>query len=218
MLTFAHDYEIDASVEDAWRVLSDISTLVPCLPGAELTEVAGPAFTGQVKVKVGPMQIRYHGEGHILECDPARQVMTIAAKGTETAGTGTASVTVSARLEPSTASTCRMTVTSEFEVTGTPARFGGGALNQVAERILSRFATNLVIAVNRSSPAHTAGVMTMVEDPGHVAGDLVGELSVLDLMPQTWRRTAAYAACFAGGLGCAVMLGRCLGARRSILR
>lgn len=204
MLTFTDDYELAAPVEEAWHIISDINALIPCLPGAELDEIDGSDFTGQVKVKVGPIQIRYRGRGRILERDEATRVMTIEANGSESAGTGTASAQVTARLEPISPNTSRMTVAAEFEVTGTPARFGSGAMNQVAERILDRFAASLVTAINRETAAEPNGRPSAAATPPEEDR----ELSALDLVPASWRRRGTYAACFGAGLCLALALGR----------
>ena len=46
---------IDASVDRAWALLTDIAEIAPCLPGAALTGEEDGVYSGSVKIKVGPV-------------------------------------------------------------------------------------------------------------------------------------------------------------------
>ena len=48
-------FRVDLPVDETWRVLLDIERIAPCLPGAQLQEIAGDEYRGVVKVKVGPI-------------------------------------------------------------------------------------------------------------------------------------------------------------------
>ncbi|MEY3977351.1 MAG: hypothetical protein RLZZ284_207, partial [Actinomycetota bacterium] len=50
-----HEFTVPVPAADAWRILTNLEQLAPCLPGAQLTEVEGEIYRGQVKVKVGPI-------------------------------------------------------------------------------------------------------------------------------------------------------------------
>src|SRR5690606_14898515 len=102
----------------------------------------GDAFTGKVRVKVGPITVTYRGEARITEKDLRTRTVRIEASGKEARGSGTASGTVLARLAGSEGST-EVTVETDITVTGRVAQFGRGVMADVSERLVSRFADNL---------------------------------------------------------------------------
>jgi carbon monoxide dehydrogenase subunit G len=50
-----HEFVVNVPVAEAWAILTDLERIAPCLPGAQLTEVEGDTYRGQVKIKVGPI-------------------------------------------------------------------------------------------------------------------------------------------------------------------
>ena len=53
----------------AWEALLDPERVAPCFPGATLQSVDGPAFTGTVKARLGPIAPLYKGKGVFSETD-----------------------------------------------------------------------------------------------------------------------------------------------------
>ena len=50
-------YPVDASVEQAWAVLSDIRAVATCMPGAQITEQVDDTHSkGTVKTKIQDQQ------------------------------------------------------------------------------------------------------------------------------------------------------------------
>ena len=78
---------VDAPIEQAWAAFNDPETVAPCFPGATLTEYEGDAFTGTVKVKLGPISLQYNGKGTFVERDEAAHHAVIEAKGKDRAAT-----------------------------------------------------------------------------------------------------------------------------------
>ena len=69
-------FHVDVPVEEAWKVLLDVERIAPCMPGAQLEEVEGDEYRGNVKVKVGPITAQYKGAARIVEADEsARRVV-----------------------------------------------------------------------------------------------------------------------------------------------
>ena len=93
-------FRVDLPVEETWRVLMDIERIAPCLPGAQLQEIAGEEFRGVVKVKVGPITAQYKGAAQFESRDDAAHVAVIKGSGRDTRGQGNASATITMRLEP----------------------------------------------------------------------------------------------------------------------
>ena len=128
--------------EVAWKVLTDVERIAPCLPGAQLQEIEGDEFRGVVKVKVGPIQAQYKGKAVFVERDDAAMKAVLEASGRDTRGQGNASATITAQLESAGGGT-QVTVTTDLTVTGKVAQFGRGVLADVSAKILSQFVDNL---------------------------------------------------------------------------
>jgi carbon monoxide dehydrogenase subunit G len=123
-------------------VLLDVERVAPCMPGATLDAVDGDDITGRIKVKVGPISMTYAGKASFSERDKAAGVVVLQASGKETRGAGTASATVRSELSAEGDQT-RVTVLTNLNVTGKPAQFGRGVLNEVGSKLIGIFADNL---------------------------------------------------------------------------
>ncbi|WP_203982244.1 SRPBCC family protein [Sphaerisporangium rufum] len=144
-MRFEHEFTVPVPVEQAWPVLLDVERVAPCLPGATLDAVEGDAFTGRMKVKVGPVTVTYKGRAAFTSVDKDAHALTLEASGKEARGTGTAGATVDATLaaDPDDTERTKVAVRTSFNVTGRPAQFGRGMMAEVGERLIDRFAANL---------------------------------------------------------------------------
>jgi len=145
-----HEFTVPTSVDEAWKVLLDVERVAPCMPGATLLTVDGDDFTGTVKVKVGPIQVTYKGQAKFAELDESVHRAVIEASGKEARGSGTAAATVVAQMRPNGDKTT-VSVETELNVTGRPAQFGRGVMEEVAGKLIGQFAGCL--ADELSAPA-----------------------------------------------------------------
>jgi carbon monoxide dehydrogenase subunit G len=152
-----HSFSVPVPEERAWEVLLDVERVAPCMPGATLDSVNGDEVKGRIKVKVGPIQMTYAGTAKFTERDPAAHVIMLEASGKETRGAGTASATVRSTLEGAGNQT-QVTVKTSLNVTGKPAQFGRGVLNEVGGRLIGIFAENLaaMLAADSTSASPAA--------------------------------------------------------------
>ncbi|MER7501078.1 SRPBCC domain-containing protein [Nonomuraea pusilla] len=141
-MRFEHEFTVPVPIEQAWSVLLDVERVAPCLPGAALEASEGEEFAGRMKVKVGPITVTYRGTARFEDVDKDAHALTIQASGKEARGTGTASATVRARLSPGDGTTA-VAVETSFNVTGRPAQFGRGVMQEVGAKLIDRFAENL---------------------------------------------------------------------------
>jgi carbon monoxide dehydrogenase subunit G len=148
-----HTFTVPAPIEQAWSTLLDVEGIAPCFPGAALTGVDGDEFSGTVKVKLGPVSLQYAGKGRFVERDEAAHRVLLEANGSDKRGNGTAGATVTARLEPEGDDATRVVVDTDLKVTGRPAQFGRGMLQDIGGKIIDQFATCL------------ASRMTQAEEP-----------------------------------------------------
>ncbi len=133
-----HRFTVPASVDTTWQLFNDLERVAPCFPGAALTSAEGDEFAGTVKVKLGPVSLQYSGSGRFLERDEVAHVARFEAKGKDKRGNGTASATVRAALSADGPG-CAVEVSTDLAVTGKPAQFGRGLMQDVSDKLLARF-------------------------------------------------------------------------------
>jgi carbon monoxide dehydrogenase subunit G len=164
-----HEFTVPAPIDEAWKVLLDVERVAPCMPGATLLTVDGDAFTGTVKVKVGPIQVTYKGNAKFAERDEVAHRAVIEASGKEARGSGTAAATVTAVLADAGGSTTKVNVETDLNVTGRPAQFGRGVMAEVGAKLIGQFADCL--AEELSSPSTAPAAAPVPSQPAAEAAD-----------------------------------------------
>ena len=150
-----NDFEVNAPVDKAWAVLTDVEKIAPCLPGAQLQEVEGDEYRGIVKVKVGPITAQYKGSATFIEKDDAKHRAVLKADGRDTRGAGNASALITAHLQP-VGDRTKVSVSTDLTVTGKVAQFGRGVMADVSAKLMGQFAENLE-QLMEEVPAQSAG-------------------------------------------------------------
>lgn len=139
-MELTHDFVVPAPIDTAWATFMDLERVGNCFPGASVTEASGETFAGTVKVKLGPIALVYAGSGLFLERDDASHRAVIEAKGKDKRGNGTAGATVTLQLAPAEGGAAtRVDVTTELAITGKPAQFGRGVMQDVSDKLLQQF-------------------------------------------------------------------------------
>jgi carbon monoxide dehydrogenase subunit G len=177
-----HDFTVPVPADEAWRVLLDLPRVAPCMPGATLTGVEGDAFTGTVKVKLGPIGLTYRGKGRFVERDEAAHRVVIEASGKDSRSAGTAKATVTATLTDQGART-GVAVVTDLTVTGKPAQFGRGMISDVSGKLIGQFADCLAseLAAPSASSAPVESAEPAAAEP--VAADpVVADTEPVDLL------------------------------------
>lgn len=134
-----HQFAVPMSVDDAWEAFNDLKRIAPCFPGAAITSVDGDDFSGVAKVKLGPISLQYTGTGTFTERDAGARRAVIEASGKDKRGNGTAAAVITASLHAE-ADTTRVVVDTDLKITGRPAQFGRGMIEDVGGAILGQFA------------------------------------------------------------------------------
>lgn len=133
-----HHFSVPSSLADTWHSFNQLEEIAPCFPGATLTGVDGDTFTGTVKIKLGPIAMLYTGTGRFLSRDEATHTVVIEAQGKDKRGNGTAGATVTAALAASGDGTT-VDVSTDMNVTGKPAQFGRGVIQDISDKLLEQF-------------------------------------------------------------------------------
>ena len=133
-----HEFTVPASADHAWETLLDLERVGGCFPGATVTEFSDDGFSGTVKVKLGPIALMYAGSGTFVERDETARRAVIEAKGKDKRGNGTAGATVTLQLSPAGDQT-KVEVDTDLAITGKPAQFGRGVMQDVSDKLLRQF-------------------------------------------------------------------------------
>ena len=138
-----HEFTVAVPIADAWRILTDLERIAPCLPGAQLTEVEGDTYRGHVGVKVGPVVAQFKGQASFIERNDATYTAALKGEGRDTGGKGNASAIITASLSAESATSTRCNVHTDLTISGKVAQFGRGALADVSDKLLAQFVDNL---------------------------------------------------------------------------
>jgi carbon monoxide dehydrogenase subunit G len=142
-MDLTHTFTVPAPIDEAWAAFNDLELIAPCFPGASLTTYDGEQFEGLVKVKLGPISLQYTGTGRFVERDEAAHRAVLEAKGRDKRGNGTAAASVTAELNSVGEESTEVTVVTDLNITGKPAQFGRGVMQDVSDKLLAQFTTCL---------------------------------------------------------------------------
>jgi carbon monoxide dehydrogenase subunit G len=143
-------FTVDLPVADAWRFLTDLERVAPCLPGAALLSVDGDDYRGEVKIKFGPISAAYTGTARFIERDDASHRAVIRAEGRDTGGQGNAAATITATLTEQGRATL-VEVRTQLDLSGRVAQFGRGVISDISNKLLGQFTRRLEAAVAQSA-------------------------------------------------------------------
>ena len=136
-------FEVPLPAEDTWRLLTDLSRIAPCLPGA----------------------------AQFLERDEVAHRAVIAVRGRAERGSGSARATITASLHPEAAGT-RVDLATEIAVSGRAAQFGRDLPADVSSGMISDFARRLEALIAGDTGA-AAGDTGAAAAPAEARPDVV---------------------------------------------
>ena len=184
-MEISDSFRVDLPVDDAWRVLMDIERIAPCLPGAQLQEIAGEEYRGVVKVKVGPITAQYKGSAHFESRDDTTHTAVLIGSGRDTRGQGNASATITMTLTAAGSGT-EVAILTDLAITGKVAQFGRGVMADVSAKLLTQFVTNLerdvlsqpAIDLTAADAAEPASTAASAAASGDATGDATGDAAL----------------------------------------
>jgi carbon monoxide dehydrogenase subunit G len=163
----SHTFTVPATVDQTWATFMDLPLVGGCFPGATVTEVTDAGFAGTVKVKLGPIALVYSGTGAFVERDDGAHRAVIEAKGKDKRGNGTAGATVTIQLTDAGDGSTRADVQTDLAVTGKPAQFGRGVMQDVSDKLLGQFIACIEGKVGDAQPqvAEQGAAATTAPEP-----------------------------------------------------
>ena len=159
-----NSFTVPLPVDEAWKLLLDIRTIAPCMPGAELLEVIDDrTFKGKVSVRLGPVALSFVGTARFEEIDAVAHRARLKGQGTDSKGRGGATGVVTLALSPVGGGGTDVNVNTNVNLSGAVAQYGRGAgmIQGVATEIIGQFAASLnsmlqhdnAVAVAATNPA-----------------------------------------------------------------
>jgi uncharacterized protein len=133
-------FEVPAAPEQAWDLLMDVPRVIPCMPGAELTEtVDDSTWKAKMTVKLGPMSFAFATDVKREEADVDAQRAKLSARAREMRGRGGGQATIESTLTRVDGGT-RVNIVTDMSLSGAVAQYGRGMVEDVAGQLVDRFA------------------------------------------------------------------------------
>lgn len=135
-----NSFVVQAPPHQAWELLLDVPRVIPCMPGAELTEVVDErTWKATMKVKLGPISLAFATDVTLTEVDATARRVTMSANAREQRGRGGGRATIESTLAPHDDGTS-VGIITEMALTGAVAQYGRGIVQDVSSQLVRQFA------------------------------------------------------------------------------
>ena len=178
-----NSFSVPQPIAKVWAFLSDPNKVAPCLPGAEITEaVDAKTFRGVMKMKLGPFSTQFQGEVVVEHLDPAAHEIRMVGKGKDTAGTGSASMTITGKLTALPDGGTRMDSSSDLVISGKLAQFGARMIEDVSKSMFDKFTAAFTAELSGKGAGSSGGgkrkdnAVSVADVAGVVVKGAVGRL------------------------------------------
>jgi uncharacterized protein len=145
-------FEVHAPLDAAWRLLNDVPTVVPCMPGAELLDGGEDDWKARLNVKLGPIALQFLTDVRREESDESARRIVLSAKAREARGRGSAQATIESSLHENGGRT-KVEIVTDLTLQGGVAQYGRGIVPQVAAQLTKQFAANVAALLEGEAPA-----------------------------------------------------------------
>jgi carbon monoxide dehydrogenase subunit G len=135
----SNEFVVPASDEQTWAFLNDLERVVPCMPGASMTEIVDEdEFRATMGVKLGAAALQFDAvvDRHL---DAERRALTLNARARERRGRGGAQARIAVELEPATDGTL-VKVSTDLRLQGAVVGYSRGLVPDVARQLTDQFA------------------------------------------------------------------------------
>jgi carbon monoxide dehydrogenase subunit G len=136
-----NSFEVAAPPQRAWELLMDVPRVVPCMPGAKLTEVVDDShWKAEMAVRLGPIGLTFATDVAREEVDESCRRDLLAAKAREVRNRGRAQATIESRLRPLDGAGTRIDLTTDLTLSGPAAQYGRGMIQDISSQLVTSFA------------------------------------------------------------------------------
>lgn len=190
-IRFENSFAVPAALDDAWKTLIDLPRVVPCMPGTELTEVMEPRrFRAAARVRAGPIELVFQGEGELYDVDDASHTAKLRAKGSDTKGRGAFQTQMDFALAAQGAETL-VQVASDLTLTGSVAQHarGAGVVKEMARTLTAQFARNLAAEIAaRGAPEESGRAVADGAGDARTHAPAISGIALLVAALKAWLR------------------------------
>jgi carbon monoxide dehydrogenase subunit G len=149
-MDFHYTYAVNAPAAKLWEIVKDIPTVGTCIPGAtDIKEGDDGAYTGTVKVRVGPIGLGLNGKLSIDGQDADARTISFTGEGADRKVPGNVRLKITMAVSGE-GETSELKVDSEANVMGKLGEFGQGIIKRKADGIMKDFGKNLTKLVEGS--------------------------------------------------------------------
>ena len=135
-----NSFDVPARPEEAWDLLMDVPRVIPCMPGAELTEtVDDSTWKARMDVKLGPVALSFATDVHREEADRQALRATLAASAHDLRGRCDGRARIESTLMPQDGGT-RVLIRTDLTLSGAVAQSGRGMVETVSSQLVQSFA------------------------------------------------------------------------------
>lgn len=199
-----NQFNVAAPADNVWTLLNDVPRIIPCMPGAQLSDVLGAdAWKATVHVKIGPIALQFRAEISREASDDGQKRVVLNAKAQEAHGRGAAQAAIESQLVEKDGET-EVSIVTDLALQGTVAQYGRGIVADVASQMTQQFADNIAellatqSVLGASAPTATPAALASTADVKPIGGIRLGLkvlghrfLCVLTALPRAIRRMAA---------------------------
>src|SRR5438874_4644921 len=174
-----NSFRVPAPPATAWEVLSDVPRVIPCMPGAELTEVVGEnEWKAKVSVKLGPIALQFAADIARDQIDEDAQSVRLKTRARELRNRGGATATIIASLTDADDGGTHVKLDTDVALQGAVAQYGRGVIATVANQMIKSFAESLALQLEQP-PAGGGGGAGSAERHAHRAAEPVDGVKVV---------------------------------------
>jgi carbon monoxide dehydrogenase subunit G len=153
-----NSFDVPARPEDAWDLLMDVPRVIPCMPGARLTEtVDDSTWKASMDVKLGPVALTLATDVHREEADREAMRAILATRARDTRGRLESRARIESTLAPHDGGT-RVSIKTDVTLSGAVAQSGRGMVEAVSAQLVRSFADCLRAQLAGSEEEATAAV------------------------------------------------------------
>ena len=142
MVELDHPIPSGKSIDESWKLVTDLERLVPCVQGGSVLEATSDdSVKAEIKVKMGAMSMKFTGTVSIVEQDPEAHRALLRVKAREAGGTGHANADVTFTFDNGNGN-----IHTAAQITGKAASMGEGTVSTVLDALITDFTNNFAAA------------------------------------------------------------------------
>ena len=135
MVELDHPIPSGKSIDESWKLVTDLERLVPCVQGGSVLEATSDdSVKAEIKVKMGAMSMKFKGTVEVVEADESEHRALLRVKSREQGGQGHANADVAFTLNDDGGN-----VHTAAQITGKAASMGEGMVSTVLDALIRDF-------------------------------------------------------------------------------